>query len=202
MEKRFLVFAISLLSLFIPNGNISAQSNEKRLEAGAQFVYMRQSSLDGITHTRDLGFGGRFNFSVTNAVSLEAEVNHFPSENDVLGRGRKTQGLFGVKAGVRRNRFGVFAKLRPGFMRFSKVFNCPGDFQSCREAGKTEFAFDAGGVFEFYPYRSITVRVDAGDTIIHFGERAFFEALPVGRRTIPGATTHNLQMSVGLGDRF
>ncbi len=203
MQKKLVyVLVILSLSLFTPNRRVCAQSNEKKFEVGGQFAYMRQSSQDGIGHTRDLGFGGRFTFNITNAVGLEAEMNFFPNERDVIERGRKTQGLFGVKAGLRRNSFGLFAKLRPGFMRFSRVFDCPSDFQSCHEGGKMEFVFDAGGVFEFYPSGRITLRIDAGDTIIHFGETAFIDAFPVGRVTIPGATTHNLQMNAGVGIRF
>ena len=204
MEKKRIVLVMALLSAFgfAPNRSVCAQSNEKRFEVGAQFVYMRQSSKDEIIHFRDLGVGGRFTFNIMKAVDVEAEMNFLPQERDALGLGRKTQGLFGVKAGLRRNSFGLFAKLRPGFMRFSRVFDCPGDFSSCREAGKTEFALDAGGVVEFYPSRRITLRVDAGDTIIHFGERSFFEELPVGRVTSPATTTHNLQLNAGIGFRF
>lgn len=201
-KKFFFVLVIASLSLFTPNRRVCAQSDEKKFEVGGQFVYMRQSSQHGVGHKRDLGFGGRFTFNITNAVGLEAEMNFFPSDRDALGMGQKAQGLFGVKAGLRRNRFGLFAKLRPGFMRFTRVFDCPSDFFSCHEAGKMELALDAGGVFEFYPSGRITLRVDAGDTIIHFGETAFFDALPVGRVTIPGATTHNLQLNAGIGVRF
>jgi hypothetical protein len=56
---------------------------------------------------------------------------------------------------------------------------------------KTEAAFDAGGVVEFYPSRSTTVRFDLSDTIIRFRDRGY-----------PTETTHNLQFSAGFGFRF
>jgi hypothetical protein len=56
---------------------------------------------------------------------------------------------------------------------------------------KTEAAFDMGGVVEFYPSRSTTVRFDLGDTIIRFRDPGYATQ-----------TTHNLQFSAGFGFRF
>jgi hypothetical protein len=83
----------------------------------------------------------------------------------------------------------VFGKARPGFIHFSRVlgfgcFNGP-----CPQPRKTVFAFDVGGVFEYYPSRRTVLRFDVGDTII----RHDHPFLP---------TSHTLQMSFGAAFRF
>jgi hypothetical protein len=60
-------------------------------------------------------------------------------------------------------------------------------------ASATEFALDIGGVFELYPSRPVAFRFDVGDTIIRFSGGS------VGRLQ---ATSHNLQIAVGVAFRF
>jgi len=165
------------------------------------------------------GFGARVGYNVNRHVTLEAEGNFFPRErevtDDVFTGGRKVQGLFGVKAGRRYENFGVFAKARPGFVHFSAgdlqgnvgciaVFPPPpGCFGVDRE-GRTDFAFDLGGVLELYPSPRTILRFDAGDTVLRSGAHnvpvnALAGPVLVG---VPDRTTHNFQGSVGFGFRF
>ena len=167
-----------------------------KYEIGANFALIRLHDL----FTTDVGVGARAGFNLNNWVALEAEVNSFPQFEGRFIGGRKVQGLFGVKAGVRSEKFGLFAKARPGFMRFSngRITNpCPPGAVCVLVVlvGKqTNFAFDLGGVMEFYPSRRFTTRIDIGDTIVRFGDFA----LPFGR----SYTSHNLQVNVGFGVRF
>lgn len=73
----------------------------------------------------------------------------------------------------------------------------------CGPHPRTEFVVDIGGVAEYYLSRRVSLRVDAGDTIIRFSERKMFQVdlspLPA---PIPGKTTHNLQINAGIGFRF
>jgi hypothetical protein len=114
--------------------------------------------------------------------------------------------LFGVKAGKRGEKFGVFGKLRPGFMRFANVPDCPeGDINRCTVESKNEFALDIG-VIEYYPSRRFVIRFDAGDTIIRYRKltRRNFENFPPTPQ-FPlkiGGTTNNAQYTVGFGVRF
>src|SRR6266567_404940 len=112
---------------------------------------------------------------------------------------------FGVKAGKRFRRFGVFAKARPGFVGFTKVTQLVGtrtvpfgdrqliigDF---RVGAKEYFSTDLGGVIEFYVSRRVMTRMDFGDTIIHYSERAvagFSTSNTIVRS--PPETNHNFQ---------
>ncbi|HZG51223.1 MAG TPA: outer membrane beta-barrel protein [Pyrinomonadaceae bacterium] len=168
------------------------------------------------------GFGARLGYNFTESFALEAEGNFFPRERE-FGGGRKSQALIGVKAGKRFEQVGVFVKARPGLVHFSEgdlqersdvacitIFPPP---RGCFEArGRTHFAFDVGGVFEYYPSRRTLIRFDAGDTIIRLGRHRVpivintdpVSGAPVrvGVVTAPSETTHNFQGSLGFGFRF
>lgn len=212
ISKRF----IGALLIALLAGSVArAQSDTPRVEWGAQFSTLRLSDFA----TWDKGVGSRLTYNINSHVSLEGEVNFFLSQSAsspivfpalFVGE-RKTQGLFGVKAGARSSRFGVFGKLRPGLINFS-VGRCQGVLignncfgvvtpgAGCRDAngnviacpqsltGSTKFALDLGGVIEFYPSRRFALRVDVGDTLI--------------RNSQPGRTGHNLQISTGFSFRF
>jgi Outer membrane protein beta-barrel domain len=219
MQKRFL-FGLTIVAMVLFAGSdVFAQSDTPKYEIGAQFSMVRFSDLD-ITEP---GFGGRFTYNINKHVAAEAEVNFFPREvKDSFGQtlqgGRKTEGLFGLKLGVRKKRIGVFGKVRPGFVHFSN-FTRPGIVCTDRcpplpppRFSETDFAMDVGGVFELYPSRRTVVRFDIGDTIIHSGSGehlllpstfVLFDGttLPTAK-AIVRSTSHNLQFSVGIGFRF
>jgi hypothetical protein len=164
-------------------------------------------------HVSTAGFGGRFAYNAYKYVALEAEVNHMPERNlNETFQSRRTQIFAGVRAGRRWEKVGLFAKGRPGAMFFDNygirgpcgVLRDPAE---CFEQSRAFFAADVGGVFEYYPTRRTILRVDAGDTIIRFRDSGPVTFPPVGG--FPGSsvftrreTTHNFQLSLGLGFRF
>lgn len=167
----------------------------------------------------EAGIGGRLGYGINRYVTLEAEVNFFPRGGELTAGeftgGRKLQGLFGVKVGKRAESFGLFAKARPGFMHFTSgelqarggcitiVPPPPGCFD-VEGLGRTDFAFDLGGVVEMYPTGRSILRVDVGDTVLRSGEH-YVPAPTIPTPIIvpvPARTTHNFQGSVGFGFRF
>jgi len=229
MQRRFVLILSAIALLLSFNApRAGAQTDAPKLEVSAVFTAIRQNDdfyqlVSGfeprIRH--NFGGGGRFTYNLTNSIALEGEVTFHPKERGVFFGGlfppfnsgtqiggRRVEGLFGVKAGKRWDKFGIFAKARPGFMRFTNVPNCPGgNVEDCREGGKTEFALDLGGVVEYYPTRRFVLRFDAGDTIIRYGKlsRAVTAAFPVDAifpAKVGGGVTHNAQYSVGFGVRF
>lgn len=202
MRKRLSTAGIVGFLLVSINTQVaSAQSDPRKLELGAQFVLLRQRafSLDCCSSKWDPGFGGRITYDANRILSLEAELNFFPKDSS----GRNGQGLFGIKAGRRSDKLGVFGKARPGFMRFSRVFDCPGaDKRSCDEFAYAEFAMDLGGVIEYYHSPRSVLRFDVGDTVIHFRDRTEFPYDFQIPRRIEGGTEHSLQISIGVGIRF
>jgi hypothetical protein len=204
------------------------KEKSRRFEAGIQFssLALRLSPSDfgfpGFTPAdsgtlTEAGFGGRVGYNLNPTVALEAEGNFYPRNtvfsNSTTG-GYPAQMQFGVKAGKRFERFGVFAKVRPGFVTFSRVFTLTGTqtitfgsqtFQLgiFEDRRRTYFSTDLGGTLEFYPTRRVFTRFDAGDTIIRYGERnapGFSFSNAIFR--IPASTAHNFQFTAGIGLRF
>ena len=226
------------LVLFFAFGlvEIRAQSDDKKFEVGGQFSVLRVPTRNitvsttpcvvapcpttiVTTQNRDTnyGFGGRFGYRLSKYLMLEAEGNFFPRDG-VLDGGKKTQGFFGVKAGKRFEKVGVFAKGRPGFVRYSR-----GDYQfsgpciavvpppiGCfQPVATTNFAIDVGGVFEYYPTKRTIIRFDVGDTIVMLPDRSVvaFQSSPAtifSLVVVPTAaeTRNHFQTSVGFGFRF
>jgi outer membrane protein with beta-barrel domain len=202
LEKKLLLTIAAAMSFAALHAQPArAQAETPRVEIGAHFSLIRlpRPQFDSTV----LGVGGRITFNFNSHVAVEGEFNFFPK--DLPGRpslsGQQTQGLFGLKAGIRSSRAGIFGKVRPGYMRFWQahegivciaVFPAPFGCELARR-GRTGFALDLGGVVEFYPSRHTVVRFDLGDTVINF-QGPFFE----GR----SLTTHSLQFNAGVGFRF
>ena len=170
------------------------------------------------------GGGARFTYNLTNNIGLEAEGNIFPREyrNYNLGLlglgGRNSQAQFGIKIGERFKRLGVFGKVRPGLVTFSKVSyvvstsvltidfgNGPKQY-TIGQFGEKKRRFlsaDVGAVVEFYISRHLMTRVDLGDTIIRYGV-IFVPGYSASNaiQRIPPETRHNFQFSAGVGLRF
>lgn len=245
-NNSFFVVILGLAALFINSQNVHSQSpgtDEKKFEVGGQFSVL-QSLVTGhatftgiqcvttpcpsivISNSRQgqPGLGGRIGYNLSPNIAIEAEINFFPdadsfSEPDAFKGGHKIEGLFGVKAGKRFDKVGIFGKARPGFLYAGK-----GDLQprantvciaalsilptpaGCFETiSKRSFAFDLGGVVEVYPTKRTILRFDAGDTIVRLSERnipAVFSPTILTIIRSPAETTHNFQGSIGIGLRF
>lgn len=209
MSRKYFQAVVGLLLLFAFNSSpAQAQSDttEKKYEVGGHFTALAPEDDSDVLK----GFGGRLTYNVTNNFAVEAEANFFP-DNDEFSSGNKSQGLFGVKAGKRFSRVGIFGKLRPGFMyfergdvRFTGGAGCSGPSpvpSSCFEvSGRTDLAVDVGGVLEIYPASRIVVRVDGGDTILRSGRQTTTISGVTFER--PAFTSHVFQGSVGIGFRF
>ena len=192
------------------------ESDAPKVEVGVQFSSL-SINLPGFRGTENTsGVGARVTYNLNDYFAVEAEGNIFPAgtRTDYTTGGAAQQAQFGVKAGKRWNRFGLFAKARPGFVSFGGTLTpvqnpSAGFFLSNYERErKTHFSMDVGGVLEFYPSRRLLVRFDAGDTVIRHGAHAelapfltFPEAGP-GITTAPAETRHSFQFTAGVGFRF
>lgn len=199
-----------------------AQSEDvPRYEVGAQFSSLSLRDPSFSNHTEP-GVGGRFTVNITDYLAAEAQVDFYPQNrrnaSEFTG-GRTTTALFGIKAGKRYKRFGIFGKARLGLVHFTRtiegfvevpiVGNPPFTVFIPQYRGRTEFAADIGSVLEFYPTRRIVTRLDLGDTIIRYGARPFGVqtiTTPTGATVLPltrpSETSHNFQFSAGIGFRF
>ncbi len=181
MLKSILNIVISLLFPW-STLTLNAQSDLPRFEAAGQFALMT-------TGYRNAGVGGRFGVNASEMLAFEAEVDHFPQ--DKYAEGKKTLSLFGVKIGTRTDSAGLFARIRPGFIKFGNELvggtNCdPLNPTSTCYAAQNHFALDIGGGFEFFPTHKTVVRFDIGNLLIRYS----------------GQSSNNLIMNVGFGFRF
>ena len=250
MNRKGFSIAAAMVLVLIGSLTTNAQSpgvDGHKFEVGGQFSVSNNSVVSEVTAAPVVcvttpcptiisfsksrktppGFGGRFGYNVTDSLALEAELNFFPKADsfgqpEAFNNGNLIEGLFGVKAGKRFEKLGVFGKARPGFLYASK-----GDLQpipgvlcgaifpppaGCFETtSKNSFAFDFGGVVEFYPTKRTLIRLDVGDTIVRLAERNVSGILsPLAGLSptrlvvvsVPAETTHNLQASAGIGFRF
>lgn len=224
------VLSMLILNLLVSaqSADDSNESKIKKFEIGGQFTILRRSdadvtaevfSLNGFgsrnyrsAKLNELGIGGRFTFNFSKNIAVESEVNFFrkiekpPFVAGVGQRisqpgGRKFQAVVGPKIGIRKEKFGVFGKVRPGFFHIDEynVINQIGPpdnfFTVSRVKKATFFNVDVGGVFEYYPTRRTVFRVDVGDTIINYNSQQ-------PKDLNPSITRHNLQTSFGFGIRF
>jgi hypothetical protein len=179
--------------------------SRRRFEVGGQFGML---SIQGsLFQLRDEpGYGGRFTFNAYPWLSFDSILDYFYRNNhisDTQEGGSILQGWFGPKAGIRRRKMGAFLKFEPGFTSYSttltneQVRTPPFPFH-----WQTHFAFNAGGVIEFYPSSRATVRFDVGHIQVFYGAVAVMPLLPQGSTTAPGYEKTGLSMSTGFGWRF
>ena len=248
-RRELFLLPLMVICLLHQSGSVQAQStnaDDRKFEVAGQFTLLTTPIVTQVnevvvqcvtppcppstivlsrTRKTQPGFGGRIGYNLNSMVALEAELNLFPgadsfNQPEEFNDGYFLQGLFGVKAGKRFEKVGIFAKARPGFLYASKgdleprpdigciqIFPPPaGCFQP---TGKNSFAFDVGGVVEIYPTSRTIIRFDFGDTIVRLSERnvsTIFTRNGLQPRLVawrlPAETTHNFQGSVSVGFRF
>ena len=211
-----------------PGASAAGGERVRRFEVGVQFSSLALrlsperrnfpfSGGDREGSEAEAGFGARVGFNATDDLAFEAEGNFYPRRRlgfDATTGGYPAQMQFGAKYGRRFERFGVFAKARPGFVTFSSVTTLTRTEISTFEGQQfvipifdqrrqTYFSLDAGGVLEFYPTSRVFTRFDFGDTMIRYPERALPGGLTVGLiGRIPAEVRHNFQFTGGIGLRF
>lgn len=202
-------FIILLLTLITSASVAVAQSTKDKIEVGVQTTSLTVFFPDLAFDETKGGIGGRVTYNFNRSIAAEAEINFFPQQQLIFeASGSSIQAQFGVKAGKRFEKFGVFGKVRPGFISANSVFSfVPGSqgslFPSLKIDRETFFSTDFGGVLELYPSRRMVVRFDAGDTVIRhptrFGQFDFGGPLVLVR---PAKYSNNFQLTAGVSFRL
>jgi hypothetical protein len=213
MRSRSVLFLAALCSSFAFVTPAVAQSDRPAIEVGGQVTLLRLTD----SSTTSTGFGGRFSVNLFRWLSVDTEMNYFPSDDFKVApsipdppppsyqpawisyQRRRTELLAGARIGYRGDRWGLFGKVRPGFTHLTNEgINCAG--AGCAlmlfavPEYRTEFALDLGGVAEFYPTRRTVARFDFGDTMI----RHRSTAVP----PCAECTSHNFTSRIGIGLKF
>ena len=223
-EKLFLAVIItSLLAITGPHTQAQTTAQTKPQTNASDYLPKYEIGADIVTLTccYDVtrpGAGGRFTYNLNRRVALEA-AGYFIPENNCSGQitGSISEGLFGVKAGQRFKKWGIFAKARPGVISLSKGFfdlvpngngtAFPFDILVRRQ---TNFALDLGGVVEAYPTKKLVLRFDGGLLINHYGSQVHHSGFidPASGLfvpetfNLPGYTVGYFQFTGGVGFRF
>ena len=156
-----------------------------RYELGAQFNGLQ---LNGPVVGGSLGLGGHFGFNFNQYVSVDTDLSGYNFGGDHLNT---VVGLFGVRAGYTSRQFGIYAKLRPGFIHFP---SSPELLPPVRRPA-THFAFDTGFVMVRYFENHTYLRFEFGRTFVNYGGGSFTDP-------VTGQVTHfgvPSGVSVGFG---
>lgn len=176
-----------LVALFVLVSFFSIPLRAQDASAGVSYTMLSLTYPDQIPN----GFGGWLTWRF-----VDVAANFFPDDHPIIGR--QTQVLAGVRGGVRTDRFGAYARVRPGIVHFSERFGAPEVVciaifpipEACL-IDATNVALDLGGTVELFPSRRLVLRFDVGDTLIRF-DRVAQDAL----------WKHNFQFAAGAGVRF
>lgn len=202
---------ITLLITVISFASVAvAQSTKDKLEIGGQTTSLTLFSPDFSFDDTKAGIGGRVTYNFNRSIAAEAEINFLPQKQLLLNAdGNAIQAQFGVKLGKRFEKFGIFGKVRPGFISIDRVFTVlPGPPQpnftiNFKIERENFFSTDFGGVLELYPSSRMLVRFDAGDTMIRHPAR--FVPFDFGGPVILARGpkySHNFQFTAGVGFRL
>jgi opacity protein-like surface antigen len=219
MYKYALFTAATLIFILAlaPSRTRAQEHDAPKVEVGAQFSSLSITPPNSFGTENATGFGGRVTYNINDHFAVEAEGNFYPtglSQTYVTG-GKAEQMQFGLKVGKRFDKFGLFAKVRPGFISFDSTLMVtqtplvPGGFDivnTFTNERKTHFTTDVGGVLELYPTRRVLVRFDFGDTMIRYGEHVEAGPTFLGSAdtlfTAPAEIKHNFQFTGGVAYRF
>jgi hypothetical protein len=221
MYKSVFITTAALIFVFAiaPSTTRAQEHDAPKVEVGTQFSSLSITSPGfGFPGTENAtGFGGRVTYNLNDHVAVEAEGNFYPTtqSNTYVTGGRAEQVQFGIKFGKRFDKFGVFAKVRPGLISFGETLKvtqtplAPGGFDivnTFTQERKTHFTTDVGGVLELYPTRRVLVRFDFGDTMIRYGAHdeagSSFLGTPDTIFKAPAEIGHNFQFTGGVSYRF
>ena len=169
-------------------------------------VIAREGPADNLR--TESGLGGYISYRFYGVFYLDGDLLYFPRGTDISGPhdgGTILQGLLGIKGGIRRNHFGFFGKVRPGFQSYSDALT--GITSSSQSAPVYTYArstnpvLDLGGIIELYPNERSTLRIEIGDTHLYFLTRDVNVNGTV--QSFPGGKLrHTIQLVLGYGWRF
>jgi hypothetical protein len=191
----------------------SAQAQQiTRLELGAGYYGQTATKNAGTSEASPNGYAGpfaRLSVNLNRSIALEASgfdsANLAQSDNKVGGH--QALILAGVKAGIRRQHFGVFGRLDAGAASYSRalefiyvqngqILNVPPTYYR-----ETHFALEPGASIEVYPTQRWILRADVDENLnaefrtVNFLSQNVYQSLG-------GVVPHHLGIALSLERRF
>jgi len=178
----------------------------KSLEVAGHFSSFYSNMGYSIPRIEYPGIGGRFTFNLNNQIALEAETNFVKSTGE-----QRFINVFGAKAGLRKEGWGLFGLLRPGVITYREITGCfavVGRPCDPHYAGTNRFGIDFGGAFEIYNfgvYKSdrLFFRLDITDTLASHTTQSWSyvpDQPPVLHERF--LANHSPRFTIGAGFRF
>jgi len=201
-----------LMVVGVSSTSILAQEPARRLELGVNATSLRTMGVTdwcAACPKVQWGAGPSMTYNLNRRFAIDSTFSFFPSSgtnSSSLVGGNMIQGLVGVKATARSRKFSMFAKARPGFIRWSEGrwtdFSVSGPplnpTVSPKYGARTNFMVDFGGGIELAVTPQISIRTEMGDSVMWWHE--YGGTLDSGGFG-PGVT-NNLQVSNSVRYHF
>jgi hypothetical protein len=181
------------------------ESIPSRFTFGPQYSLLTLDRSEA-TLRDESSIGGFFTWDFSKYVGLDSSVLVFPRKVEFVDfqqGGRMVQAVAGIRAGVRRGRFGVYVKVRPGVQIFTLTnagLFAIGTTILPASSPFPDFALDVGGIIEYSASRHLMLRLDGGQTWLYYPARTI-PALGQPYQA-PAFSENAMQVSLGVGFRF
>ena len=197
--------AIVFIGVLAAAGPAFAQ--ERRVELGGQVTTLRLSEFE----TTDAGVGVMAGWRLNPVLAVDGALSWFPGGDDDgfprVDRQQRVLGLAGIRAGVRSGALELYARARPGFLRFDAednvpciaIFPPPLDCQVL--TGHTSFVTELGGGVRIGlgAERRTFLSFDISDLLVRYGRQAIRRGERISE---DGFVSQNLAAGVGIGWTF
>jgi len=199
MKRVARIACFVLVAAFLSTG---AGAGESRADAVFRLGISDYGELDAT----DVSFGVGLSYRLTSWLATDAALSLAPANlGDPAFSGSRTEGALGFRLGPHLARTGVYAAVRPGFVKFSKpdepticILIFPPPLRCTLATGKSVFALDLVGGLQLQNERGV-LRFEVGDRIVKY-PGPLLDANSEPR--FDGFWSHNLAASVAVGVRF
>ncbi|MGD0446391.1 MAG: hypothetical protein ABSA39_20845 [Edaphobacter sp.] len=208
MSKLAGLFLASSVLFLHPRANAQQIT---RHEVGLGLYAQSDTPYAGTSAAYKLYLGGplaRYTFNLNRSVALEASATdswNMEPTDALLNRvgGHQLLVLGGLKAGVRRQHFGLYGKLEAGAASYTRGavaadFNTDLTFQYFRE---THFALQPGVAIEWYVSKRNILRLDIDESLNASFKKILFQS-PFEEVYSPGSVPHHLGLALTAEHRF
>ena len=154
----------------------------------------------------DRGIGAWVSWNFSKYVSWDTGAFDFPHDDhtaSIQDGGTSLDAFSGVKAGLRRDKFGIFGKVRPGAVVFSRTEDrifITSTSAVISNSKLPSFALDTGGIVELYPSRRFIIRAEAGNVSIFYPAKTTYGQGEAFHS--PGTERASVLFLLGAGWRF
>jgi hypothetical protein len=177
-----------------------------RVDVGVLYSLQPKTHLLESSLEPDSGGGLWVSWNLERYVSWDTSAIYFPHDDhtaDFQDGGSSFDGFSGIKVGIRGERVGLFAKVRPGAIVFTRtedsLFLTRESFL-ITDSKFVDFGLDTGGVVEVYPAGRAIVRAEAGELSIFYPAKTTMSQ-GVAFKT-PGLERSAVMLLFGVGYRF